>query len=64
MKHIRTFWFNGAIGIVKGRDDVTNELKWYIGVGYGVDKDFDEHKVITRGSPITKETLMELLKDE
>ena len=64
MRHIRTIWFNGTIGVVKAKDEITGEIKCYIGTGLGQSVEDDTRHIMQRGSKITKEMFQELIKHE
>ena len=59
-------WFdqnfpNRCMGIIKARDTVTDELKFYIGCGRGVDPCLDTNLIVRHGTKYTRQTFAELL---
>ena len=61
MKIINTIWFS-KIGIVMGKDEVTNEPKAYIGLGAGINEEADIKYITKRGSKFTKKIAQKLSK--
>lgn len=53
-----------CIGMVKIRDDITDEIKYYIGYGKGENRIFDEDYIIANGNRLINTALIEWLKVE
>ena len=53
-----------CIGMVKIRDDITDEIKYYIGYGKGENRIFDEDYIIASGNRLINTALIEWLKQE
>jgi len=54
---IHSFWFSmiytkDPVGIIWDEDENTKEIRSYIGVGYGKDKEQDERLIRENGSPL------------
>lgn len=53
-KIVNKWWFSTGygqtIGIVKCHDDITNQDKFYIGRGYGIDEDMDAEHIKDHGA--------------
>lgn len=60
MKIIDKIWFTnlgGTIGIITEKDEVSSEVKSYIGIGEGVNEDFDALNILDWGSPLPTKIL-------
>jgi len=53
---------SSTIGIVVGEDEVTGEIKFYIGVGSGVDEGADERMILEMGARIHPELLADFFE--
>lgn len=67
MKVLRSFWFShmgetGTIGIVVGEDELTKERKAYLGTVSGNSEQMDTALILARGSPLSQETLQDILQ--
>jgi len=54
---VHSFWFSmmytkDPVGIIWDEDEVTKEIRAYIGIGYGKDKAQDERLIREDGSPL------------
>lgn len=54
-------WFN-KLGIVKTRDKISNEIKFYIGEGLGFNEEIDIQHIMDMGTKYTPESFRELIK--
>ena len=57
------YWFSGMaglVGIVVGEDEITGEIKAYIGVALGIDQESDAKYVNQGGTKLTLRTLDEI----
>lgn len=54
---------DGVIGIIKCRDNITNQIKVYVGIGGGSDEKADIEKIVKFGSPVYKRELELLMRD-
>ena len=68
MKIIESIWFTEMgsmkpIGIVSVKDENTNEVKHYIGTGQGVDRAYDEKKIMEKGAKFRPEIVSQILKE-
>lgn len=64
LKVIKTIWFtysNKCIGMVKARDEVTKEIKFYVGVGYGLSEKDDIKHIIEHGAKFHKDHICDFL---
>jgi hypothetical protein len=57
LKIIDVIWCNFNIGIVKCLDEITNETKFYIGVGKGYDEGEDISDIMDWGTKLSPEHL-------
>lgn len=52
-KELHRYWFSGGcgstIGIIKCQDQITDEIKYYIGAAYGIDPDIDAQHIMKYG---------------
>lgn len=55
-----TKWY-GKVGIIKAKDKITNEIKIYIGEGWGLDEQQDIQNVLAWGTKYTPESFKELV---
>jgi len=61
-------WFNQmnthelCAGIVKTRDIITNEIKFYVGFGYGVNPNMDIEKIVRFGLKYSKKGFQDIYK--
>lgn len=62
-KIVKKYWFTTfsgqVIGIIKTYDDITNEYKYRIGTGYGVDEDLDAEHIKAYGDKFNPEIFTE-----
>lgn len=56
-----TKWYN-KLGIIKAKDKITNEIKIYIGEGWGFDEKQDIQHILAWGTKYTTEDFKELIK--
>lgn len=66
MKILDSIWFTpfgstGCIGIVIGEDEVTNEIKTYIGNSGGVDMEFDIRQIARNGAKLHIDNVIDFL---
>lgn len=54
-------WYNGILGIIKGKDSITNEIKFYVGLGTGISQKEDIKKIVRFGTKYTPESFKSLL---
>lgn len=54
-------WYNGILGIIKGKDLITNEIKFYIGIGTGNSQIEDIKHIVFFGTKYTPESFKSLL---
>ena len=60
-KVLDAIWFN-LLGIIKTKDTTTNEIKFYIGEGLGINEGDDIKHIIDYGIKHTPESFKELIK--
>ncbi len=53
-----------TIGIVIGEDTITKKQKAYIGLGDGVDEEYDKEKSAQGGSPFPIDVALKLFKGD
>ena len=61
-----TIWYD-RLGIVKGKDLITDEIKFYIGCCLGISEKFDINYIVKNGTKYTSESfkiLTEWLNDK
>ena len=56
LKIIDAIWY-GNVGIVKCLDEITNETKFFIGIGKGIDESEDVSHILDWGQKLTPEYL-------
>lgn len=67
---INVTWFTpwttdlGIIGLVKAKDEITEDIEYYIGVGRGVDIKEDIDTIMKWGAPVYPEHMNNFLKEE
>ena len=54
-------WYNGILGIVKGKDLITNEIKFYIGISMLNNVELDIKNIVNFGTKYTPESFKSLL---
>lgn len=54
-------WFQ-KLGVIKTKDTTTNEIKFYIGEGYGVSEEEDIKHIIDWGTKYTPDSFRQLIK--
>lgn len=59
MIELHRYWYtaqNGMpIGIIKGKDEITEEIKYYIGIGMGFNEDDDAKYIMKWGDKFNLE---------
>lgn len=59
-KILDSYWHSspaGLIGIVECKDEITKEIKYYIGIGYGVNEEADARYIQRNGTRIYPEII-------
>ena len=59
MRIIEALWFD-KIGIILGKDEVTDEYKSYIGIGEGLNEESDTKYISRHGMPFPVDAALEL----
>lgn len=54
-------WYN-FLGVIKTKDTITNETKFYIGLGLGISEEEDIKHIIDYGTKYTPESFRQLIK--
>ncbi|MCC6447161.1 MAG: hypothetical protein IT215_00555 [Chitinophagaceae bacterium] len=66
MQILKSIWFNslqdGSIGIVKTKDMITNEEKYYIGNATGYNEKSDEANIARWGAKLNPDSLKDFFK--
>ena len=67
MKALGVQWFASrrtVIGLVKAKDEVTDEIKFYLGTAVGADEEDDIRLIMEQGSKIISKDLIKFLGGE
>lgn len=67
-KVVQVYWFSSMqqtiIGIVKCKDEITGEIKYYIGNGKGYSAEDDVEEIKSWGAKISKQQLEDMLDEK
>lgn len=67
MKVLKVFWFGNfgvnILGIIKAQDNITKEIKFYIGTGKGESEETDIEIILAGGQKYTEEQFKNLFKE-
>jgi len=67
MKPLGVQWFTSrmtVIGLVKAKDEVTDEIKFYLGSAIGADEDEDIKIIMEQGAKVIAEDLIKFLEGD
>lgn len=67
---MKVYWFSAlhpvthTLGIVKCKDEVTEEIKYYIGAGMGFNEQDDIDNIVSWGAKIPRSQLEDMLDEK